>query len=75
MDPTLEGLYGPNPTQRTGTVTIPRDLMREIGVDAGVDKVHWALNPDIPGTLLLIPSRLVARTMPDTLGALRRAAR
>ncbi len=31
------------------------------------DRVHWALNPDLPGTLLVIPAKMVARTMPAIL--------
>ncbi len=60
--------------QKTGTVTVPRQLLREIGVEGGEDHVHWALNPDVPGTLLLIPAKLVARAMPGTLEALRKSA-
>lgn len=73
MDAATDVLYGPNPVQKTGTVTVPKQLLREIGVEGGEDHVHWALNPDVPGTLLLIPDRLVARAMPDTLDALRRS--
>ncbi len=75
MDPSLEALSGPKPVQTTGVVSVPRDLLKEIGVEAGAGKVHWALNPDIPGTLLLIPAQLVARAMPDLLEALRRVSR
>jgi hypothetical protein len=62
VDPSIDVLYGPNPIQKTGTVTVPRDLLREIGLDQG-DGVHWALNPQLPGTLLLIPSSMIARRM------------
>ncbi len=75
MDPSLEALHGPKPVQGNGTVSVPRDLLEEIGVVAGSDAVYWTLNPDIPGSLLLVPSRLVARAMPDLLDALRRASR
>ncbi|MDA8044715.1 MAG: hypothetical protein M0Z30_05685 [Actinomycetota bacterium] len=66
MDPDLDVLYGPSPIQKTGTVSIPRELLRESGMDPG-DRVHWALNPDLPGTLLVIPAKMVARTMPAIL--------
>jgi hypothetical protein len=75
VDPSVDVLYGPNPVQKTGTVTIPRDLLREIGVEPGVGHVHWALNPDLPGTLALIPSAMVARSMPATFDGLRESAR
>jgi antitoxin component of MazEF toxin-antitoxin module len=74
VDSEVDVLYGPNPVQKTGTVTVPRELLREIGVESG-DRVHWALNSDIPGTLVLIPSRLVARAMDDTLAAIRKKAK
>lgn len=73
MDPAVDVLHGPNPVQKNGAVTVPRELLHEVGIDPldGAQKVHWALNPDIPGTLLLIPSALVSRTMTATLDALR----
>jgi hypothetical protein len=74
VDPSTDVLYGPNPVQKTGTVTVPRQPLREIGVEGGEDQVHWALNPDVPGTLLLIPAKLLARAMPDMLKALRKSA-
>lgn len=71
MDPSTDVLYGPNPVQKTGTVTVPRELLREIGVEPGEHRVPWALNPDLPGTVLLIPAVMVARAMPEVLDALR----
>lgn len=73
MDPGVDVLYGPNPLQKSGTVTIPRELLREVGLEFG-DKVHWVLNPDIPGTLVLIPSMLLGRSMDEVLKAIRRIA-
>lgn len=70
MDPTQDVPYGPNPVQKTGTVTVPRELLREIGVDAGVDTVHWFMNPHIPGSLVLVPSRQMARAMETIVEAL-----
>jgi len=72
VDATADVFYGPNPVQKTGTVTVPRDLLREVGLEPG-DRVHWALNPDMPGTLLLIPTTMLARTMPLALEAIRNA--
>lgn len=74
MDPTVDVFYGPNPIQKSGTVTVPRELLRELGLDVG-DKVQWALNPDIPGTLVLIPSKLLGRSMEAMLDVVRRNAR
>jgi antitoxin component of MazEF toxin-antitoxin module len=73
VDPGVDVLYGPNPLQKSGTVTIPRELLREVGLEFG-DKVHWVLNPDIPGTLVLIPSMLLGRSMDEVLKAIRRIA-
>ncbi len=73
MDPGVDVLYGPHPLQKSGTVTIPRELLREVGLEFG-DKVHWVLNPDIPGTLVLIPSMLLGRSMDEVLKAIRRIA-
>ena len=67
--------YGPNPVQKTGLVTVPRPLLDEIGVTPGEAKVLWALNPDVPGTLVLIPAKLLARSMVDVYDALRRSGR
>ena len=72
MDPSVDVFYGPNPLQKSGTVTVPRELLREVGLESG-DKVHWALNRNIPGTLILVPSALVGRAMDDVLDALRRS--
>lgn len=74
MEPSADVLYGPNPIQKPGTVTVPKDLLREIGVAPG-DRVHWALNPEVPGTLVLVPSVQVSRAMPTILEALRVSAR
>ena len=73
MDPAIDVFYGPNPIQKSGTVTVPRELLREVGLEVG-DKVQWALNPDIPGTLILIPSKLLGLSMEAVLDAVRRSA-
>lgn len=70
MDPAIDVFYGPNPLQKSGTVTVPRELLREVGLEVG-DKVQWALNPDIPGTLILIPSNLLGRSMEAMLDVIR----
>jgi bifunctional DNA-binding transcriptional regulator/antitoxin component of YhaV-PrlF toxin-antitoxin module len=74
VDPSVDVLHGPNPLQRSGTVTVPKELLREIGVEAG-DRVHWMLNPDMPGTLVLVPAAMVRRIMPDLTAALKQAGR
>lgn len=74
MDASIDVLHGPNPVQKSGTVTVPKDLLREIGVAPG-DRVHWILNPDMPGTLVLVPAAMVARAMPDLVDALKRSAK
>lgn len=76
MDPQVDTLHGPHPIQKTGTVSVPRDLLREIGIDPaeGDHRAHWMLNPDIPGTLVLIPTRLVARAHSDLVATLRAKA-
>jgi len=70
VDPAIDVFYGPNPLQKSGTVTVPRELLREVGLEVG-DKVQWALNPDIPGTLILIPSNLLGRSMEAMLDVIR----
>ena len=70
MDPAADTLYGPYPIQKIGTVTVPRGLLQEIGIDRG-SEVHWALNPDLPGTLILIPKGMIAGAMPGIIAALK----
>ncbi|MCA1709914.1 MAG: AbrB/MazE/SpoVT family DNA-binding domain-containing protein [Actinobacteria bacterium] len=60
MDPAANVFYGPHRVQSSGTVSIPRELLRELGLQAGTDQAHWVLNPDLPGTLVLIPDSLLA---------------
>jgi hypothetical protein len=36
--------------------------------------IHWALNPDMAGTLVLIPAAMVVRAMPDILESLKHQA-
>jgi hypothetical protein len=67
VDPQVDVLYGPRPVQKTGNVSIPRELLAAIGVEPGVDRVHLALNPSLPGSLVLIPASQVARTMDEIL--------
>ena len=73
VDPDVDVLYGPHRVQKINTVTIPRELQRAIGIEPG-RFVHWALNPDLPGTLLLIPSSQIERSMASILGELRKRA-
>lgn len=66
MDPDLDVLHGPHPIQDIGTVSVPKELMRAVGLEPR-DKVHWALSREIPGALLLVPSRQVSRSMDKML--------
>ena len=67
MDPEIDTIYGPHPLQKPGTVTVPDPLVRALGLMKGTSKVHWALNPTIPGTLILIPTALYARATDEIL--------
>lgn len=75
MDAALDVPHGPHRCQKNGTVTVPQRLLREVGVEPGEDEVHWMLNPDLPGTLLLVPSAMVARAVPKLVDELRRVSR
>jgi hypothetical protein len=70
VDPQVDVLHGPRPVQKTGNVSIPRELLQAVGVEPGVDRVHFALNPHVPGTIILIPARQVARIMDTVIKAL-----
>ena len=72
MDPEINVPYGPHRIQKISTVTVPRALLSEVGLEPG-SSVHWALNPDIPGTLILIPSRQLERVMEGLIESLRGA--
>jgi hypothetical protein len=71
VDPNLDTFYGPYPiNKKNGTVTVPVELRREIGMETG-DRVQWVLNRDIPGTLVLIPARRMAQLTDEILARLR----
>jgi hypothetical protein len=73
VDDSEDVLHGPNPLQKSGAVTVPAPLLRAVGLDAlARDRVHWMLNPDMPGTLVLVPTRLVEQAMPSVVKELRR---
>ena len=74
MDPSAEALQGPHPVRPNHTVSVPKALLGEIGVISGEDSVHWMLNPTLPGTLVLVPTKMVARAMSEILQALHRAS-
>lgn len=74
MDHWVDSLHGPNPVQKSGTVTVPRDLLRAVGLDLG-DRVHWMLNPDMPGTLILVPTEMVHRSVPALVDLLKQVGR
>jgi hypothetical protein len=74
VDPALEAPHGPHKIQQVGTVTVPRDLMREVGLERG-QSVHWLLNPDIPGTLVMVPTTMMGRVTGDIVDRLRHAGK
>jgi hypothetical protein len=74
VDPSRDTTHGPFRIQTNGTVTMPKPLMQEVGLDIG-RHVHWLLNPDIPGTLVVVPDEMMARVQPDILAALRKVAK
>jgi hypothetical protein len=74
VDPALDTPYGPYVIQKIGTVSVPKELQAEVGIGPG-GRVHWVMNPDMPGTLVLVPSGLMARAMPDLLERLRHVGR
>jgi len=59
-DPNPGTIYGPRPVQGNGNVSVPRELWRALGIELGNAEVHFALNPDKPGTLVVIPDSLMA---------------
>lgn len=69
VDPSRDVLYGPYPIQKNGTITVPVALLAELGMDKGHD-AQWLLNPHLPGTLVLVPNRMVARIMGEVVRAL-----
>lgn len=70
MDPGLDTPHGPYTIQKIGTVSVPRDLLEKVGLATG-SRVHWLLNPDMPGTLVLVPSAVLSRAMPGVIEGLR----
>jgi hypothetical protein len=70
VDTTIDTPHGPHPIQKSGSVTVPVDLQIAIGLEKG-QKVFWILNPDMPGTLVLIPASIMSRAMPGLVEDLR----
>jgi hypothetical protein len=71
VDPALDVPYGPHPVNgKSGTITLPAPLRSILGLELG-GEAHWFLNPDIPGTVILIPSRDVARVTSELLSRIR----
>ena len=56
MDPIPDG---PRKLQGKGLVTIPEHLQRAVGLQLG-DDVWLVVNPDKPGTLVVIPANVMA---------------
>jgi bifunctional DNA-binding transcriptional regulator/antitoxin component of YhaV-PrlF toxin-antitoxin module len=69
VDEEISALNGPHRVQSNGNIGIPKKLREAIGVVPGHD-CHWILNPDVPGTLVLIPSKQVARASEEILRAI-----
>lgn len=74
MDDGLDTPHGPYTIQKIGTVSVPRELLVQVGLTTGA-RVHWMLNPDMPGTLVLVPSSVLAHAMPELADRLRELAR
>ena len=72
--PALDVPYGPHQVQSVGTVSIPKELRAAVGAEPGTS-IHWILNPDIPGTLVLVPSKRMAQIQPQLVERLRRTRR
>jgi len=71
MDADHDTPWGAHRVQSNGAITIPTELLQAIGLERG-QRAHWILNPEMPGTLVLVPSALVSRAMPDIVAALKR---
>jgi hypothetical protein len=74
VDPTLLAPHGPHKIQKIGTISVPRVLLRELGLDVG-DSVHWLLNTGVPGSLLLVPSAALGRLNEEVLNQLKERSR
>jgi hypothetical protein len=55
-------------------VSIPKDLQAEVGIGPG-KQIHWILNPDMLGTLVLVPSTMMNLAMPELMRRLREVGR
>jgi bifunctional DNA-binding transcriptional regulator/antitoxin component of YhaV-PrlF toxin-antitoxin module len=62
--------YGPHPIQKIGTVTVPKELQKAIGIEPGA-QIHWFLSREIPGTLMLVPSVHLAKVTEEIHRLLR----
>lgn len=51
-------IHGPHEITKSGQVSVPKDLRDEVRIGTK-EQVYFALNPDQPGTLLLIPASRV----------------
>lgn len=56
-------------------MTVPRDLLRELGLEPGQSQVYWIVNPDMAGTLVLIPAPMIAKETPKLVAGLKRQKR
>lgn len=74
MDASIDTPHGPRTIQKTGNVSIPKDLQAEVGIGPG-KQIHWILNPDMLGTLVLVPSTMMNLAMPELMRRLREVGR
>jgi antitoxin component of MazEF toxin-antitoxin module len=66
----VDPLQGPRKFSGRHQVSIPADLMDAVGL-TDEDSLFVALNPAIPGTLLLIPGAMIERVHADLLDLLK----
>jgi hypothetical protein len=74
VDEEVGALDGPHRVQSNGNIGIPKLLREAIGLEAG-NSCHWMLNPHVPGTLLLIPSKQVARASEEIVSGITEKGR
>lgn len=62
--------HGPRAILAKGQVTLPKELLDKVELAVG-DQVYVALNPDVAGTLVLVPALMLERVFPDVIELLR----
>lgn len=56
----MGALSGPSPIARNGQVTVPKQILRELGLGAG-DLVMFRISDDDPEQLCIVPMRVAER--------------